>query len=951
MTARRRRHSRRLLPAVRALLLALPLLAGSAGADDRDLPPWLAVASYDEPFAPGADHDPGIPAPEEILGAPAGTRPASGGEILACFERIAGASDRVLLERVGSSHEGNPLFYAIVSSPENLARRDEIARVSRLLAGVDGSGPGRIPPDGEQPAVVWVGAAVHGGEPSGADAAVALLHHLAADRREETARLLDAVVVLIDPLLNPDGRARHLADQIAWAGRIPSVDPQSIAHRSPWPSARGNHYLLDLNRDWLAQTQPETRAQAGILLLWRPQVTLDLHEMGSFDTYLFSPPREPYPSRLPAAIPTWWDRFSRAKAEAFGARGWSAYRGDWNEEFNPNRGGSWPLHTGAVAILLEQAGTDGSAIALPGGRVVRYREAVHRHFVAVRAVLETAASARRELLEDYVRNRRELLSAPRGEVRAYVVDRRPRPGAADRLARILRAQGVTVERTREPLRIPEARSYWGERRGAEPFEAGSYLVRCDRGEAGLARALLEFDPSLGSDFLSKERRIRETGGNSLLYESSGWSIAMAVGADVYEVRSALDAAGEKIEADPRSRGTVERPAGAYGFLLDAGQEEAPAAVAALLQRGIAVWATSEGLRVAGRAFGPGSALIRREDNGAGLEAALLETAERTGVDLVGVETPLSDEGPDLGGRTFRPLRPPRVALLTGGSFYSTAAGAVWHRLDRELSIPVSILRSGTIVEGDLDRYNVLILPDAPPGGGLAIVGALEGVGLPALADWVGRGGTLIALGESSWTLFGGTEPMSGIRAYRQVLAELPRYAAETVRETGLAGLRVDEEKLRSGSAGAIARPIDLPPPGAPETPADPAQDEWNRRFGPWGTILRADLDPAHWLAAGAGRRVPVIVRTDLALMARRPIETVGRFAAAADLRLSGLLWPEGRERWASTAYLCRERIGRGQVIAFLGNPIYRAYFHGSGRLLDNAVVLGPGMGTAAVSGY
>lgn len=63
------------------------------------------------------------------------------------------------------------------------------------------------------------------------------------------------------------------------------------------------------------------------------------------------------------------------------------------------------------------------------------------------------------------------------------------------------------------------------------------------------------------------------------------------------------------------------------------------------------------------------------------------------------------------------------------------------------------------------------------------------------------------------------------------------------------------------------------------------------------------------------------------------------------LRLSGLLWPEARKRWKETAYLTREGLGKGQIILFAGEPHFRAYFYGSGRLLANAILLGPGFGT------
>ena len=64
------------------------------------------------------------------------------------------------------------------------------------------------------------------------------------------------------------------------------------------------------------------------------------------------------------------------------------------------------------------------------------------------------------------------------------------------------------------------------------------------------------------------------------------------------------------------------------------------------------------------------------------------------------------------------------------------------------------------------------------------------------------------------------------------------------------------------------------------------------------------------------------------------------------LRLSGLMWPEARERWADTAYATVESLGKGQIILFANDPFFRGYFEGSLRLLLNAIVLGPGMGTS-----
>lgn len=892
-------------------MLALVLAVDSMGSSDP-----FDQGAYLEPFAPDADYDSSLPSLEELLGDLPGSRPATPAEILHCFETIADASPRVVFETAGHSHEGRQLFRAIVSIPANLARLDEIESGMQSLAmpttGGSDAGAERLP------AAIWIGAAVHGGEPSGADAALALLYHLAADRSDATERILDSALIIINPLQNPDGRMRHLARLDQWSSRVPVVDDQSVQHRGGWPTARGNHYLLDLNRDWFALTQPETRSRLDVLHRFRPQVMIDLHEMRSFDSYLFSPPREPYNPNLPETTHKWWHRFSTVQAREFGQMGWSCYTGDWNEEFNPNRGGSWPLFTGAVAILEEQAGTDGASIKLPDGSVVRYREAVHHQFVATLAIVEVAAAGRAELLKDYADSRRASLKSDKGEPKAYIISASGRPEAARRLAQKLSMQGVSVIESSESFRSPEATDYWGEKRGSKPFPAGSYLVPLDHPEGRLARAILDFDPEIKPHIASGERRARETGQSSLFYEATAWSLAMAEGAEVYQSRSTVRVRGETVTQDLPA-GEVVNPEAPYGFVLDAIADGAANAVAELHSSGIKVWAGEAPFRIGEQQFSTGSIVVRRAGNVVDLDEKLNGIAGRTGVRFHGVDHALTDVGPDLGSRRFRFLQSPRTAILIGPPFYQTTVGALWFLMDHELGMKCTLLSLGTLATSDLDKYSVILVPDAAPGKGVAALTTAGEEGLAALDQWVNRGGTLITLGEGNWILFGREEPFGTLRARRQVLDQVSTY----------------RPTLPSRAEETRSRPI------------SPERDEWLRKFSPSGVILRADLNAKHWLSGGVGDRVPVLVKTDLALETKPPAEIVGRFALSENLRVSGLVWPEARERWAETSYLSREKIGRGQIISFLGNPFYRGYFHGTGRLLKNAILLGPGMGTAA----
>ena len=96
--------------------------------------------------------------------------------------------------------------------------------------------------------------------------------------------------------------------------------------------------------------------------------------------------------------------------------------------------------------------------------------------------------------------------------------------------------------------------------------------------------------------------------------------------------------------------------------------------------------------------------------------------------------------------------------------------------------------------------------------------------------------------------------------------------------------------------------------------------------------------------------VPALHNTPLAHFTEN-VDVPARLAPADRLRLSGLMWEEARARWAETVYVARDGYGSGQTIVFAGPPNFRGYYHGSERLLLNALFLGPGFGTAARVGW
>ncbi|MEM7678722.1 MAG: M14 family zinc carboxypeptidase, partial [Myxococcota bacterium] len=293
-----------------------------------------------------------IPTPKSVIGFKPGQRPATPAQIVEYFEVLAESTPRARLKVMGHTHEGRPLIVLAVSSEANLARSEEVS--TRLRQASDP----RITPSAsaalravrDLPAVAWMGYSIHGNEVSGSDASMPVAYRLVAGTDPQTKMWRQNVITYIDPLQNPDGRQRAVATYESNRSEVPDLDIVSLPNAEMWPYGRGNHYLFDLNRDWFALVQPESRARVPLIARLLPQLQVDAHEMGSNSSYLFSPPRMPFNPHRPKTHHLWEQRFARDQARAFDERGWSYYTREWNEEFYAGYGSSWIIYLGAIGI-------------------------------------------------------------------------------------------------------------------------------------------------------------------------------------------------------------------------------------------------------------------------------------------------------------------------------------------------------------------------------------------------------------------------------------------------------------------------------------------------------------------------------------------------------------------------------------------------------------------------
>lgn len=895
--------------------------------------------------------DSSIPTIEAVLGFMPGERPVQHHEMLHYLERLAAASPRVRLRQYGTTCNGLKLIAVTISSPANLARLTELEAGLRDLDGCEDEARARTLA-ATLPAVAWFGYGIHGDEPSGPDAALVTAYQLAARNDATCARLLDRLVIHLDPMANPDGRERYLAHIRAFDRVSGSQDMQDLQHLGQWPGGRGNHYLFDLNRDAVFGVQPESKARIQAILAAAPQLYVDVHEMATGDNYLFAVPAEPLNPHLPATVHESWRDFSEDHAAAFDSDGMSYYTRSWNEVFYPGFFDIWPAYHGAVPILYEQAGMVATTVKLANGHTRSYAQAVDNQLRSTWANLATAAESTETVLLRWWHARRATVPEPL-EPHAWLIP----PGDAFKLRQalaLLLAQGVEVERSTQNVAARGLRSVWQAEDVAVELPAGTLLIRTEQRQAALIRNIFDLHVPMNAEFLRRERRGLDLGGKTLLFDATAWSLPLAFGLEVFWSTTIPEGAWQRVSPSPAAVERVVTP-GRYGYLyVDASLY----ATARLLASGVKVRVATEAFVHAGVSYQAGSLLIRGDDQAMEIAGLLAAEQARGEVEFIGIDSARTQSGSDLGDPGFVLLNAPSLAILTGACMDAANTGALWHLFDAAIGVPVTLLDVMRLGAVDLSHYRVLILGDVSD---RTLLSAVLNAGASAqLRRWIEGGGTLIALGGGALTL--AAVGLTSVRPRSAVLEQYPPLllgrdvgtlrAEDFLSATGastLSGVEATDAVTVNPVVAPSARPFlpeDVAPFEFPDSadvlePRDGALGEVLRKYLPRGAYMATRLKPLHWLGFGVSPRLPVLFREDDALIADAGVDLVGCYETPTCLALSGLIWPEAVGYIANTAYLMRERHGSGQLVLFAADPVFRGYSLGTQRLLLNAALFGP----------
>ena len=924
---------------------------------DLSKPTSYSKDLYPTPILTGKYNE-SIDHPDQFLDFGYAERVANPAQISAAVLAYAQQSDRIKVVEYGRTHENRPLYAVFISSPENIANLETIkANLNQLTDARNTTDSKANSIIKSLPAVAWMAYSIHGNETSGADAALGIIYHLIASEDKEVVDMLSNMVVIVDPMMNPDGRDRFAKSLEQYRGTAPNYDDQSMLHTGDWPYGRTNHYFFDLNRDWFYLTQPETQGRVPLINEWRPQILVDGHEMGAQDTFMTGPPREPINTNIDKDLIKWGNVFADDQARAFDDNNWRFYTGEWHEDLYP--GYSFYIQfRGSLGILYEQSRMAEDGVRRPEGTIQSYKESVHHQFVSTIANLKTLQMYSQEMYRDYWDGRKYNVSK-NGEYanQTFVILPTDNHGRLNTLAEKLAAQDIEMFTNSQPLNVGPTLQQSGETVENYVIPAGSMIVPNLQPEAPLIAAILEFDAEIIEPVLKEERRQTLKNGSSIMYDTTAFNLTMMYGLEAVTVSQNLQRGLTKWKPTKGSN-TINQ--NALMWVVNGADDRSVAFAARLMELGVEVRIIDKESYLSNQNFTRGSVVVIGMDNPSfkGLSDTVQGIASELDIAVSSVDSGFgAEELPDWGGRHFRLLERPQIAILSHEGFSSYDVGVSWFSLDHHLGIRHSQLNASSFY-GDLRRYNTIIMPSGR---------GFSGAQMNALRDWVEQGGTLIAHNSSTRSL----TFENGIGSVKQLSDTFDKsadYNIELQKEFEALNVVIDVDKTNDHKID-----FDVAYPWEASTSKYSKQelekrDRWQSQFMPSGSFVAGRIDNEHWLTFGTPDTLPLLYSRVPVLMTNSSSEAVVRVGEIVDsdaeeyrsinwsdmppgkdlnVRMSGLVWPEAAQRIANSAYLTRERVGRGQVILFSGEPNFRGAALGTNRLWLNAVVYGAGLGTSS----
>jgi hypothetical protein len=772
--------------------------------------------------------------------------------------------------------------------------------------------------------------------------------------------MLSDMVIIVDPMMNPDGRDRFAKSLEQYRGTAPNYDDQSLLHTGDWPYGRTNHYYFDLNRDWFYLTQPETQGRVALINQWSPQILVDAHEMGAQDTFMTGPAREPVNKNMHSSLLKWGNIFAQDQGSEFDKRHWRFYTGEWHEDLYP--GYSFYVNfRGTLGILYEQSRMAEDGVKRPEGTIQSYKESVHHQFISSLVNLKTLQKNSDAMYKDFWEGRKlNISNTSKWANKSFVILPTKNTKRINTLAAKLKAQDIEIYQNTKEIRVEGALKQSGDVLNEFTIPIGSMIIPNRQPEAPLISAILEFDAEIDNEVLIKERQATLKNGSSIMYDTTAFNFTMMYGLDALTIPMHLNK--NLISWTPSSI-DIDVDASAIMWAVEGEDDLSVAFAARLMEQGVKLRIVDKEINLSNKSLTRGSVIALALDNPNlnNLTDLISSVANELNVSVFSLKTGFGQEElPDWGGRHFRLLNKPKIAILSHNGFSSYDVGVSWWSIDHHLGIRHSQLNTSMIGYADLRRYNTLIMPS-----GYRNLSSSE---ITALKDWVKQGGTLIAHNSSTRRLLS-QDSFSRVKEISDSFDSAHKYNVSLQREFLAKDTEVDKEIVNNNK---VNFELNYPWENSQnKISADTLKkrDNWQSLFMPSGAFVSGRVNKDHWLSFGSINTLPLLYSNLPVLMSdssSNAVIRVGELINSSDndnykslnwsdipagkdinVRMSGLVWPEASNRIANSAYLTQERYGKGQIILFAGEPNFRGSALGTNRIWLNAIVYGSGLGTSA----
>ncbi len=817
-------------------------------------------------YLPDTDYNSTIPTPASVLGFQVGERHAEPAQMAAYYRALAEASPRVSLRTYGRTYEHRPLFLLTITTETNQSDLKTLKILHQRIS--DPASANKVALD-EAPAVVWMGYSVHGNEPSGANAALLVAYYLAAAPAAEVAPLLGKTIVLMDPFINPDGLNRFASWVNTHKAQVLSTDPQNVEQNEAWPGGRTNHYWFDLNRDWLLQQHPESRGRVEAFHEWKPNVLTDHHEMGTDATFFFMPgvPTRNHPL-TPGRVFDLTRQLGTYHAAGLDSIGSLYFTEERYDDFYFGKGSTYPDVNGAVGILFEQASARSHAQESENG-LLTFPFAIRNQVVTSFTTLRGVANLRPQLLQHQKAFYQSALeAAQQSDTAAYIFGSDADPTRTHHMAEVLRRHQIRLHRPNSTVQVDD-QTFTPE---------GSYLVPTQQPQYRLVEALFE-------------QRTEFT--DSLFYDVSAWTFPLAFDLPFAPLTDKQFVLGEKVGILRFPSVELVEDSTAYAYLIKPNGYYVHRALHRMLAAGIAVKVATQSLTGSnGQKFPAGTLLVSigmQQDVSQDEIRQMMQTiARKDGLPVHSFTTGLTDQGIDLGSRSFRRVERPKVAMLVGSGVSSYDAGEVWHLLDQRLAMPLTMLPVDQLSNTDLSRYTTLVMVD----GSYGRIGSAQ---RESLKRWLKSGNTLVAMKKAGQWL--SRQEIGGV-SYEEIAADSvpprPYSSRDTYRGAQVLG----------------------------------------------GAIFATTADLTHPVAFGLLDDELPVFRNDDLMIKRGKNPYAYPVVYNDDPLMAGYVSERKEDLLRNTAAVAATKFGKGTVIIFADNPNFRAYWYGTNKLFMNSLFYG-----------